>query len=478
MTRITFKSTVILIAIVCFVILILASKHCDVCFSAPVMALKVIACGFAIILITIASRKGFKAQETIAFNIESLPLTETDEACDGTPFAGEGIVDTESGWILTSPYTNTPCVYYHSVLEQYVRRGKSSSWETIENKAQFVPFHFKDRRGGMIDVDLNKIDSDFSHFGIEFNTPSSPNSFLHNPKNSEIDAQVTMITKEYIEKTSSRLLGIPLGNDTRYRKSEFVLTPGTNVFVYGAVGKNDDGELVLRESDECPLIISRKTRDQYVDEFYRGASIIYLSYFLIAFGYTIIMLALNYFTQWEAPVLYTLLIAGNAFILGSLVFTFYNRLITLRNRAENAQSDIEVELKRRSDLIPNIAEAVKGYAQHEQEVNQFVAESRAATAFSKDIQKEARNYLPALSVVVEKYPDLKASDNFQSLMRTLIETEQRIAYSREFYNRSVRKFNTLMEEFPFSLIVKTLKLKEMDYLSIARGEDAVPTAAG
>jgi LemA protein len=230
-----------------------------------------------------------------------------------------------------------------------------------------------------------------------------------------------------------------------------------------------NGELFLHEDERCPLIISKKNRDQYVEEFYRGGNLVYFVHFLITIGYTIALFSLNYFLQLDPLKLLALLFIGNFVITGSVIFSLYNRIVTLKNRALNALSNIEVELKRRADLIPNLVEVVKGYAKYEKEVQKIIAEARAEIMFSKELKKEEKPVIPSLVAIIENYPDLKASENFQNLMRNLIDTEERIAYSREFYNRTVRKYNTIINQFPFLLISSPLKLKEMDFLSIGRG---------
>lgn len=125
-------------------------------------------------------------------------------------------------------------------------------------------------------------------------------------------------------------------------------------------------------------------------------------------------------------------------------------------------------------MIPNLAEVVKKYSKYEKEVQKIIAESRAKVIFSKELPKETEPVIPSLVAVIENYPDLKASEQFQYLMRSLIDTEERIAYSREFYNRSIRKYNTLIQQFPFLLVSSFLKIKQMDFLSISRGEAETP----
>ena len=141
------------------------------------------------------------------------------------------------------------------------------------------------------------------------------------------------------------------------------------------------------------------------------------------------------------------------------VFTF-NRLVTLRNRVENGWSQIDVQLRRRYDLIPNLIETVKGYAAHEREVFEHVTEARtrAMGATGVEDQANAENAVTAglgrLIAVAEAYPDLKANQNFLALQEELIGTESKIAYARQFYNDQVALLNTLIQKFPANVIAR------------------------
>jgi LemA protein len=139
------------------------------------------------------------------------------------------------------------------------------------------------------------------------------------------------------------------------------------------------------------------------------------------------------------------------------VFT-YNRLITFRTRAENGWSQIDVQLRRRYDLIPNLIETVKGYAQHEREVFEKVTEARTQAMGATGVQDQAQaeNEVTAglgrLIAVAENYPELKANENFLALQEELVGTESKIAYARQFYNDQVTRLNTLVQKFPANLI--------------------------
>jgi LemA protein len=158
----------------------------------------------------------------------------------------------------------------------------------------------------------------------------------------------------------------------------------------------------------------------------------------------------------------------------------YNGLITLRNRADNAWAQVDVQLRRRYDLIPNLVETVKGYAKHEREVFQKVTEARtqAMNAGTVAEQGKAENMLSgalkSLFAVVESYPDLKANQNFLMLQEELAGTEGKIAYSRQFYNDTVMKFNTKQQVFPSNVIANMFGFQEKEYFEIEEPEAKEP----
>jgi len=145
-----------------------------------------------------------------------------------------------------------------------------------------------------------------------------------------------------------------------------------------------------------------------------------------------------------------------------LIYGLYasNRLVRTRNRVDNAWSQIDVQLRRRYDLIPNLVEAVKGYAAHEREVFDHVAEARAQAQKASTVgdQAQAENQLTQglrrLIAVAEAYPQLKASENFLALQEELTSTESKIAYARQFYNDQVAALNTYVQSFPSALVAR------------------------
>jgi LemA protein len=162
-------------------------------------------------------------------------------------------------------------------------------------------------------------------------------------------------------------------------------------------------------------------------------------------------------------------------LIGAVIIVavgIYNNLIILRNRSDNAWAQVDVQLRRRYDLIPNLVETVKGYAKHEREVFQRVTEARSSAINAGTVkeQGQAENMLSgalkSLFAVAENYPELKANQNFLLLQEELSGTEGKIAYARQFYNDMVMKFNARQQVFPPSLIARMFNFKEKDYFEI------------
>ena len=151
------------------------------------------------------------------------------------------------------------------------------------------------------------------------------------------------------------------------------------------------------------------------------------------------------------------------------VIVTYNALVRLRNRVANAWAQIDVQLRRRYDLIPNLVETVKGYAAHERQTFQAVTEARANAINASGVgeQAQAENMisgaLKSLFAVAEAYPDLKANQNFLSLQEELSGTEGRISYARQFYNDSVLRLNTKVQSFPSNILAGMFGFREQEY---------------
>jgi LemA protein len=156
-------------------------------------------------------------------------------------------------------------------------------------------------------------------------------------------------------------------------------------------------------------------------------------------------------------------------LIGLYVLVTYNGLVSLRNRIENAWAQIDVQLKRRYDLIPNLVETVKGYASHEKETLDRVIQARNAGMGAQSVgdQAVAENMLTgalkSVFALSEAYPDLKANTNFLQLQEELTGTEGRIAYARQFYNDTVYRYNTQIQSFPANVLANNFKFAEREY---------------
>ena len=170
-------------------------------------------------------------------------------------------------------------------------------------------------------------------------------------------------------------------------------------------------------------------------------------------------------------------------ILATIVIAaiaIYNRIITLENRFQNAWSQIDVQLKRRNDLVPNLVETVKGYAAHEEGVFRSVAESRQAMMNAKSVAEsaEAANMmtqaLGRLFAISEAYPELRANENFKMLQEELSAVENKIAYARQFYNDAVLQYNNAIETIPGVFLAGPMGKQEQVFLEIPETEREVP----
>lgn len=162
-------------------------------------------------------------------------------------------------------------------------------------------------------------------------------------------------------------------------------------------------------------------------------------------------------------------------VLIAAVIGCYNKLVQLRNKVKNAWSQIDVQLKRRFDMIPNLVETVKGYASHEESILGEFAKARGLYAQASqsgsvegmaEANKGLSGALSRLLMVQEKYPELKANSNFQTLMNELTETEDKISYTRQFYNDTVLKYNNKVEMFPGNIIASMFNFKVSEFFNV------------
>ncbi|OPZ74608.1 MAG: LemA family protein [Firmicutes bacterium ADurb.Bin456] len=159
-------------------------------------------------------------------------------------------------------------------------------------------------------------------------------------------------------------------------------------------------------------------------------------------------------------------------LIGVFLIATYNKLVQLRQRVQNSWSQVDVQLKRRYDLIPNLVSAVKGYAQHERDTLEKVTQARNMAIQAGSITEQARaenilsGALKSLFAVAEAYPELKANTNFIQLQSELSDTENKISFARQFYNDTVQMFNIKIEVFPNNLFAGMLGFQKVDYFTL------------
>ncbi len=177
---------------------------------------------------------------------------------------------------------------------------------------------------------------------------------------------------------------------------------------------------------------------------------------------------------------FTYILLGIGALIIAVLILIYNSLVSKRNRIEEAWSDIEVQMKRRFDLIPNVVETVKGYAAHEKSVLENVTKARtqAMGAHTPQEHAQAENMLAGtlktLFAVAENYPDLKANVNFLDLQRELADTENKIQSSRRFYNGNVRDYNTLLQSFPTNMIGGMFRFMKREFFDLEEEQAREP----
>ncbi len=174
----------------------------------------------------------------------------------------------------------------------------------------------------------------------------------------------------------------------------------------------------------------------------------------------------------------TLVLIGAVVVLALFLIGTYNALVVLTTRIKEALSGIDVQLKRRADLIPNLVETVKGYAKHEKGVFTEVTKARTALMKADSLQEKAQandmltGALKSLFAVAEAYPQLQASDNFKDLQRQLEDTEDKVAYSRQFYNANVLELNNKVQMFPSNFVASMFGFKQYEFFEATEGERA------
>src|SRR3989338_2893032 len=174
-----------------------------------------------------------------------------------------------------------------------------------------------------------------------------------------------------------------------------------------------------------------------------------------------------------------LLIATAVIVVIAFIY-YYNKFVVLENRIDNSLSQIDVQLRKRADLVPSFVKTVKGYAKHEEKIMNSVTNARKALLGAKDLTGrikaggELQNALKSIFALAENYPQLRANENFLQLQQELSAIEEKIAYSRQYYNDSILSFNNSVERFPGMMFASIYGKKEKEFLKIPQEARAVP----
>jgi len=174
------------------------------------------------------------------------------------------------------------------------------------------------------------------------------------------------------------------------------------------------------------------------------------------------------------------IILGLAILIVIVLIYYFNRFALLENKIENSSSQIDVQLKKRADLVPNLIESVKGYMKHEKGIMDSVTEARKALVGAQGLDKKLKadksleSALGKLFAIAENYPNLKANENFKQLQEELTAIEDKVAYARQYYNDSILEYDNLFTTFPGNMFAKLYGKKQKEYFQISEAERAVP----
>jgi hypothetical protein len=341
----------------------------------------------------------------------------------------------ESETPLTSYLAASRCVYYRYTVQEHWRRTSigakgqvktESGWKTVAQETRSVPIYLKD------DIGVIRVLPDGAEVHAE-------NVFKKECRRDD---------SLYYDKGPATSIG---SSTHRRRFTEEAIPLHTTIYVIGQARERADAVAaeVAKSKNGAIFLISTHDEKHHSDRF-RLWFWLWISFGLVLTGGG----ALLYREQdlfSTAPVWPLLLIAIGLYLFGILVgwiWTAYNSLVNLRLRVCQGLSQIDVELKRRADLIPNLVQAVEGFRSHERELQQLVTELRAQAAVLAPAGSETHGMSHQLSITVEKYPELKSSASFLALQRSLSETEQRLALARDYYNNVATFYRTRLETVP------------------------------
>ena len=371
----------------------------------------------------------------------------------------------ESDKPLTSHLAEISCVLYRWKVEEHWSRTVTivgpkgvpttrheSGWKTVANGEQLAPFYLKDDTGVIRII----------------------------PQGAEIE------DKEVFDKTCKRTdplyfakgPGNEIANSDHQRRfRETAILLHAPLYIMGQAREREDivAAEIARDKKSPMFIISTRTEKQVSSSHGRWFWGLIVSGLLAAVG----GLSVEDFFLKQGPAgkwqPYAIAVGGFLFILAlGWLWMVYNSLIHLRQRVRQGWAQVDVQLKRRNDLIPNLVQVVKGYATHESELQELLTKLRQQiTATPPGVNgPDYAGFIPTLRVTVERYPDLKAGELFLKLQRELADTEQRIALARDYFNQITTFYNTRLEIVPDTFLAKMMKLRPQTLMSAADFERA------
>jgi len=390
--------------------------------------------------------------------IDDLPTSRTQGVFIGlTELKGSA----ESETPLTSYLGGIRCVQYEWKVEEHwshtvtyvdsrgVHTRTESGWTVVAKGGENPPFYLKDNTGI-----IRIVPEGASIHGV-----------------SSFDRTCGMKDPVYFVKGPASAIA----NSTHQRRfKESALPLHVSLYIMGQAREREDvvAAEIARDKGAPIFIISTKTENQITTAY---VWLIWLWFILglsVAIGGTFISRAINTVAS-EASV-QPFIIAGGVYLFALALgwaWTVYNSLVSLRNRVNQAWSQMDIQLKRRADLIPNLVQCVEGYSQHEKAVQELVSEMRSQAETSVQ-GRDLKGYAPALLAVAERYPALKADQSFMTLQKSLSDTEQRIALARGYFNDIVTFYNTRLEVIPDRFIGRMARLFRQNLLQTADLERA------
>jgi hypothetical protein len=374
----------------------------------------------------------------------------------------------ESETPFTSYLGGTSCVHYsYLVQEQWsrmvtetytdgkghiqTRTRRESGWTTVGSGGESAPFYVKDDTGVIRVVPDGASIKEKSFF----NQTCSRNDLL------------------YFSKGPA---GEIANSDHRRRFTETGIPLHAELYVMGQARERQDTVAAEIAKDKAaPMFIISINSERQISRGYLTWFWVWLVLGLLfaaggAIGWQ--LLSENIMTTWQP---YVIAIGGYLVVLGlAWLWTVYNSLVYLHHRVEQAWSQVDVQLKRRNDLIPNLVQTVKGYGAHESETQRAVTELREQISATPPgvSGPDYKGFAPALKIIVENYPELKANESFLALQKSLVETEQRIALARDYFNSSATFYNTRLEIIPDRFVAALARMKPRTLMSAADFERA------